>query len=214
MSMIKNLFNKDCLTVPNLLSLIRIILVPVFAVLFHNGHILWAVIVLILSGLSDTLDGKIARRFNQVSDLGKLLDPIADKITQITIAVMLFVELGKSSDPTMKWFKWVFLFFLAKELLMIVIAGIMLLLNIRPGAAEIYGKAATVAFYVVMGLVITFGPEIGAISRSYPQLTLPNFVMIPLVILAAVLTFAALLSYAPGTLRQFKERKQQNKEEK
>lgn len=214
MSMIKNLFSKDSLTIPNLLSVIRIILVPVFAVLFHNGQILWAAIVLVISGLTDTLDGKIARRFNQVSDLGKLLDPIADKITQITIAVMLFVELGKSSDPTMKWFKWVFLFFLAKEVIMLVVAGIMLLLNIRPSAAEIYGKVATVAFYIVMGLVITFGPEVGAISRYYPQLTLPNFVMIPLVIIAALLTFVALLSYAPGAFRQFKERKQQNKEEK
>ena len=85
--MIKNLF-KGCLTVPNLLSLIRIFLIPAFAVLYYKGHIGWAVLMLALSGISDFLDGKIARRFNQVSELGKILDPVADKLTQITIAVM------------------------------------------------------------------------------------------------------------------------------
>ncbi len=86
----KGLF-KGSLTVPNLLSVIRIILVPVFAVLFYKDYLGWAVLALFLSALSDFLDGKIARRFNQVSELGKVLDPVADKITQITIAVMLFV---------------------------------------------------------------------------------------------------------------------------
>ena len=61
-SYLKGLF-KGCLTVPNLLSLIRIILVPVFAVLFYQGHVLWAVFVLFLSGLSDFFDGKIAAGF-------------------------------------------------------------------------------------------------------------------------------------------------------
>ena len=75
----KELF-KGCWTVPNLLSVIRILLIPVFAVLFYDGEYLWAVFVLFLSGLSDFLDGKIARRFNQVSALGKVLDPVADKL--------------------------------------------------------------------------------------------------------------------------------------
>ena len=69
--MVKNLF-KGCLTVPNLLSLIRIFLIPAFAVLYYKGHIGWAVLMLALSGISDFLDGKIARRFNQVSELGKI----------------------------------------------------------------------------------------------------------------------------------------------
>nr|MCR5782281.1 CDP-alcohol phosphatidyltransferase family protein [Clostridia bacterium] len=79
-------------TVPNLLSFIRILLIPVFAVLFYNDHIVWAVVVLAVSGLSDMFDGKIARRFNQVSNLGKILDPIADKLTVATIAVVLFLK--------------------------------------------------------------------------------------------------------------------------
>ena len=82
----------DCWTIPNLLSVLRIIMIPIFAVLFYKDMIAWAVFVLFLSGLSDFLDGKIARKFNQISNLGKLLDPIADKMSQITIAIMLYFE--------------------------------------------------------------------------------------------------------------------------
>ena len=207
---LKSLFS-GCLTVPNLLSLIRILLIPVFGVLFYQGHIGWAVIVLVISGLTDFFDGKIARRFNQISELGKMLDPVADKLTQITIAIVIFLEFNKSTNPTMQWFKWVFLFFLFKELLMVIIGAIMLACGLRPVAAEIYGKVATFVFYAVMVLVIAFGPEIGALRTLF---VLPDWLMIALVILAAVLTFIALLSYAPPTYKQFKEKKAENNAKK
>lgn len=205
---LKALFS-GCLTVPNLLSLIRILLIPVFGVLFYNGEALWAVVVLVLSGLTDLFDGKIARRFNQISELGKLLDPVADKLTQITIAVVIFLVLDKSQDPTMQWFKWAFLFFLFKELVMILGGAVMLAIGLRPGAAEIYGKVATFVFYGVMVVVLAFGPEIGALREWF---TLPTPVMIVLVIISAALTFVALLSYLPSTFRQFKERKHKSEE--
>lgn len=207
---LKSLFT-GCLTVPNLLSLIRILLIPVFGVLFYQGHIGWAVIVLVISGLTDFFDGKIARRFNQISELGKMLDPVADKLTQITIAIVIFLEFNQSTNPTMQWFKWVFLFFLFKELLMVIIGAIMLACGLRPVAAEIYGKVATFVFYAVMVLVIAFGPEIGALRTLF---VLPDWLMIALVILAAVLTFVALLSYAPPTYKQFKEKKAENNAKK
>lgn len=207
---LKSLFS-GCLTVPNLLSLIRILLIPVFGVLFYQGHIGWAVIVLVISGLTDFFDGKIARRFNQISELGKMLDPVADKLTQITIAIVIFLEFNKSTNPTMQWFKWVFLFFLFKELLMVIIGAIMLACGLRPVAAEIYGKVATFVFYAVMVLVIAFGPEIGALRTLF---VLPDWLMIALVILAAVLTFIALLSYAPPTYKQFQEKKAENNAKK
>ena len=87
---VKELF-KNWKTIPNLLSFLRIVMVPIMSVLFLKGETGWAVFVLFLSGLSDFLDGKIARRFNQISELGKVLDPIADKLTQIMIAVVLFL---------------------------------------------------------------------------------------------------------------------------
>ena len=81
------------LTIPNLLSFFRLCLIPVFMWLYCvEKNYLWTGIILILSGLTDTVDGIIARKFNMISDLGKVLDPIADKLTQ---AAMLFCLLTR-----------------------------------------------------------------------------------------------------------------------
>ena len=198
----KDLF-KGCWTIPNLLSLIRVFIVPVFAVFFLNGEYGWAVAMLAISGLSDFFDGKIARRFNQISALGKILDPVADKLTQITLAVLLFYAFNKAQDATLKAFSWVFLVFIVKEAVMVIGGAIMLALGIRPGAAEIYGKVATFAFYAVMIFIVAFGPEIGVFQNIF---TIPNTLMIILVVVSAILTLVAFASYMPGTYKQFKER--------
>lgn len=199
----KDLF-KGCWTIPNLLSLIRILLIPVFAVLFYNDEKIWAVVVLALSGLSDTFDGQIARRFNQVSALGKVLDPVADKLTQITIAIMLLIDFRSAENAMIQAFSWVFLVFLIKEAIMIIGGLVMLLLNIRPGAAEFWGKAATLVFYVGMVLIIAFGPEVGALN-ALVGFELPAVVTGIIVVVSAIMTIAAFLSYMPETFRQFKE---------
>lgn len=197
----KELF-KGCMTVPNLLSVTRIILIPVFAVLFYNDNYIWAVVVLFVSGLSDFFDGKIARRFNQVSALGKILDPVADKLTQITIAVMLFFEFRRASSTALHAFSWVFLYFLFKELVMLIGGAMLLKKGLRPSAAIIYGKIATFAFYGVMIMVMAFGPEVGAFRGIY---AMGETMMMVLVVVAAVLTTVALLSYAPASIKQYKE---------
>jgi cardiolipin synthase len=199
----KDLF-KGCWTIPNLLSVIRILLIPVFAYLFYNDEKIWAVVVLALSGLSDTFDGQIARKFNQISALGKVLDPVADKLTQITIAVMLFIDFKTAANPIINALGWVFLVFLIKEAVMIIGGLIMLLLNIRPGAAEFWGKAATVVFYVGMVIIIAVGPEVGALNDIL-GFQLPNFITGAIVVLCAIMTLAAFASYMPETFRQFKE---------
>ena len=198
----KDLF-KGCWTIPNLLSVIRILLIPVFAVLFYREEYGWAILTLVLSGLSDFFDGKIARKFNQISALGKMLDPVADKLTQVTLAVLLFVSFNNAADATLKAFSWVFLVFIIKEVVMVLGGAVMLACGIRPGAAEIYGKVATFAFYAIMILVIAFGPEVGVFRTIF---TLPNVLMMILVIISAILTLVAFASYIPGTFRQFKER--------
>ena len=199
----KGLF-KGCWTIPNLLSVIRILLIPVFAYLFYNDEKIMAVVVLALSGFSDLFDGKIARKFNQISDLGKVLDPVADKLTQITIAVMLLIDFKTASNPVINALGWVFLVFLIKEAVMIVGGLIMLLLNIRPGAAEFWGKAATVVFYVGMVIIIAVGPEVGALNDIL-GFELPNVITGIIVVLCAIMTMAAFASYMPETFRQFKE---------
>lgn len=190
-------------TIPNWLSFARIIMVPIFASLFLKGEVLWAVFVLALSGLSDFLDGKIARRFNQVSDLGKVIDPVADKLTEITIAVLLFITFRSSSAELVKTFSWIFLVFIIKELIMVVFGGFMLLIGLRPGAAVIYGKVATFVFYGVMLLMFAFAPDVGAFRELW---TIPDVMLVILVAVSAVLTVVAFTSYLPGVYRQFKEK--------
>lgn len=193
-----------CLTIPNLLSVIRIALIPVFAVLFNDGNYLWAVIVLAISGLTDFFDGKIARKFNQISALGKLLDPIADKLSQITIAIMFYITFSNSSDETVKTFSWIFLVFLIKEAVMVVGGAIMIMFGLKPVAAELPGKIATFAFYFIMCVIMAFGPDIGILGNVY---TLSSTLMLILVGVSVVLTLIAFFSYVPGVFRQIKEKR-------
>ena len=90
--------SKKVFTIPNVLSMFRILLVGVFGYVYwtaesqadHN----FAIGVLVVSGLTDFLDGKIARKFNMISELGKVLDPIADKLTQAMVACCLALHYG------------------------------------------------------------------------------------------------------------------------
>lgn len=201
---LKEIFD-GCLTIPNLISVIRILLIPVIAVLYYKGYIWWTVFVIFISGLSDAVDGKIARKFNQVSNLGKLLDPVADKFTIFALAIVLFLKFKEAQSESMQAFAWVFLLFIAKDIIMILGGIVLIALGTRPVAAKIWGKLATFAFYAVMVVIIGFGPEIGAISSYYPQYAIPETVMFILVVVAVILTFIAFFSYLPSEIKQIKE---------
>lgn len=192
---------KDWNTIPNIISIIRILLIPVFAYLFYNGDTIAAACVLALSGLSDLIDGKIARRYNQVSELGKILDPIADKLTVFAISIIFYLKFSQASNEVLRAFSWVFLLFIGKDLLMLVFGLIMILLGLRPCAAEIFGKIATTVFYIVMVLIMAIGPEIGAFRSTF---VMPDKIMMVLVVLAALMTLIAFCSYLPDVFRQFK----------
>lgn len=84
-----NAAKQRIVTVPNMLSLLRLALIPVFVGCYVNGAHGATALLLVLSGLTDVLDGWYARRFNAVSDLGKALDPAADKLTQAAMLAML-----------------------------------------------------------------------------------------------------------------------------
>ncbi len=185
-------------TIPNWLSFIRIALIPVFAVLFLKGYVLTAVIIMICAALTDLFDGKIARKFNQVSNLGKILDPIADKLSQMAIVIVLIVTYW---DDTIKY---LLMFFIIKEIIMLIGGGLLLALGMRPTAAEIWGKVATNVFYIGMIFVLAFGKN-GALC-SLTGFTLPDIVTWIIVIICAVSTLISLLGYAPGFIRQLKKR--------
>ena len=133
-------------TIPNLLSVLRILVIGPFAYFFLNDQLLWAVAMLAFSGLSDLFDGLIARKFNQVTELGKMLDPVADKLTQATIAVCLAVK-----HPILIPILLVFVF---KELGMLVGGCILLKQKKRPCAAKWYGKVATFSFYISAVVIV------------------------------------------------------------
>ena len=105
--LIKN-WKKEILTIPNLLSIFRIALIPVYLHIYMNAEstndYTAAAIVLAVSCFTDMIDGKIARKFNMITNLGKLLDPVADKLTQLTLMICLSIQ-----HKTMRFLLMVFL---------------------------------------------------------------------------------------------------------
>ena len=201
---VKDLF-ENWNTIPNWLCFIRIALIPVFTALFVKEQYIAAFITMIVAALTDVFDGKIARKFNMVSNLGKILDPIADKLSQIAIVIILLVKFW---DGPLKYVLFLFIF---KELLMVIGAGILMAKGMRPVAAEVWGKLATVVFYTFMITIIAIGPNGALLSIDlFKGLELNNTVIMIMVIVSAILAFASLFGYAPGFIRQLKENKKQN----
>lgn len=134
------------LTVPNAISVVRILIVPFFAYFFMRDRLAVAVTLLVISGLSDLFDGMIARRFNQITELGKMLDPLADKITQGVVALCLAVKIPE--------IRLILMLFILKELGMLVCAILLIKRKKKPGAAQWYGKVGTTLFYVSVTVIV------------------------------------------------------------
>ncbi len=198
---VKDLFT-NWNTIPNWLCFIRIALIPVFSALFIKEYYIAAFVTMIVAALTDVFDGKIARKYNMVSNLGKILDPIADKLSQIAIVIILIVKFWSMQGPL----KYLFFLFIFKELLMVCGGALLLSKGMRPVAAEVWGKLATVVFYVFMITIIAIGPN-GALVGHLFFNALPDPVILVMVIISACLAFVSLFGYMPGFLRQLKENK-------
>ena len=162
------------MNIPNLLSAFRLILVPVFIVLYFNNHTA-ALVVFAIASATDILDGYIARRFKLITKLGAILDPIADKLMQLSVLVCLFY-----SQPQL-YPLWALCILLGKEFLMCL--GTLLLL--KSGivvSANIFGKSATVIISLCILVILIFGRTI---SVYVPLLAL----------LASFAALCALVSY-------------------
>lgn len=144
--MIKNLDFKELKTVPNLLSMLRILLIIPFVFFFLSGNYIMAAVMIIISGISDALDGFIARKFNQITEIGKMLDPLADKLTLIAIMICIVI-LFPIVLP-------VVVILIIKDVMMMIGASILLKKNIKPPAARWYGKVATIMFYFSVSLIV------------------------------------------------------------
>ena len=153
----RKLTKTDILTIPNGLSLFRILLIPLFVWLYVKAQAFYAAVAVVaLSGLTDFADGYIARHFNMVSDVGKVLDPVADKLTQAALLICL----------ASRWsiLYWVFALFCLKELLQGLLGYAAIQVTGEVQYAHWYGKVSTGVFYGVMLLLLLFPaiPETGA----------------------------------------------------
>lgn len=129
-------------TIPNILSMLRIALIPAIVWCYCLEYSVAAFVLVVASAVTDVADGFIARRFNQVSALGKALDPIADKLTQITVTAFLI------KDFSQMWF--LFAVLLAKELVVGAFGVVIIRVTGTTYSALWHGKLATVLVYCTM----------------------------------------------------------------
>lgn len=138
--------SKEVFTIPNLLSIFRIVVILPFLNYFLNDEYIMAAFMLIISGATDMFDGAIARKFNQVTRLGAMLDPIADKLTLAIVVICVGIK-----------FKVVMPFVIIlvlKEALMLL-AGVFLIIKHKtPPSSKWFGKVATVVFYISFSIII------------------------------------------------------------
>lgn len=143
-------FKKEqILTIPNFLSLLRLLMIPVIVWLYcFKKSYYWALFVIILSGITDISDGIIARKFNMVSDFGKAFDPLADKLTQFALFICLFTKY--------KLMLLIICTFFVKQITMFVMGYISLKKKDSVNSAKWYGKVNTVFLYCVLGSLVVF----------------------------------------------------------
>lgn len=134
----------EAFSIPNILSYFRLLLIPLFIVLYVQEDFTEALITLAASGLSDILDGRIARKYDMVTDLGKVLDPVADKLTQC--AMMICVAMRY---PAM-W--WLLGLHVVKETVMLIMGWYVLKRTDTVNSAIWAGKLCTGVIYAVMML--------------------------------------------------------------
>lgn len=157
----------DFFKLPNILTYIRILLVPLFIYLFMTAttpvHILISGGVVFLSALTDLLDGIIARKFNIITDLGKVLDPIADKLMQ---AAMFFCVFAKAiGDKTIfSSLLLITILFVVKELVTFFVSLFLYKKGKHLDGSIWCGKACTVSIYTVMLLLIIF-PNLNTLTK-------------------------------------------------
>ena len=176
-------YQNKILTIPNILSFFRLCLIPVIVWLYVGKQdYLWTLLILTLSGVTDIVDGIIARKFNMVSNFGKAFDPVADKLTQMA---MLFCLVSR-----FKYMMIPFVLLVVKE----VFTGITALVSIKKTntvkGAVWHGKLTTVSLYAMMAIhvvwfniprtlsLILVGICIGIMLMSFIMYAIQNFTAI------------------------------------
>jgi cardiolipin synthase len=155
-------------TVPNQITLLRLGFLPFFLILISYEHYRWALLVLVLAGLSDAVDGLLARRLHQQSSLGAYLDPIADKLLLSSSFIILAFK------QKIAW--WLAIIVLSRDVLILVVAMVIILISgYRPFPPSVFGKLTTM-FQIILVFTVVLGAAYPA-----PQLAMANQILIYLV---------------------------------
>jgi cardiolipin synthase (CMP-forming) len=172
-------------TVPNQITLLRLGFLPFFLILIAYDHYRWALLVLVIAGLSDGIDGLLARSLNQRSALGAYLDPIADKLLLSSSFVILAFK------KQLAW--WLTILVLSRDVLILIVAVVILLISgYRPFPPSIYGKLTTASEIILVFLVV-----LGAAYPNYRLGALNHF----LVYAVTVLSIGSGFHYSFSTAR-------------
>ena len=173
---------EEVMTIPNLLTVFRILLLPLIVWLYvFKADYNSAILVLLVSGLTDIVDGFVARKFNMVSDLGKILDPFADKLTQWTLFICLAMRY--------KIILFIVCLFFLKEITLAFMGYIVIKRKDRVNSAKWYGKLNTVIIYATIVILIIF-PDI------------PTVAVTVMSIICLITIIASMLMYASFYLKQ------------
>jgi cardiolipin synthase (CMP-forming) len=166
---------EGVMNIPNMLTIFRLILIPAFISIFfsHSSNsLLYSIIIFLLAGITDFLDGYLARKHNLITKLGIVLDPLADKLMLITVLTCLVINMY---IPI-----WVLLIISAKEVFMIF-CGIFIYKKGNVIPSNIFGKSSTIFFYISI-LILVFNKTVGVyllyISVATALLALTNYFII------------------------------------
>lgn len=167
--------------IPNILTIFRFILIPIILYFIFTRHYLLGFIFFTISGITDILDGAIARKFNLVTNFGKLMDPLADKLTQISVlATLVFQKIIPF---------WILVVVLLKELLMIIGASFLYGKDVVV-YSKWFGKLATVLFY--LAIVCSLINKEFALTGVWQNL---DFILYCIAVIATVFSFIMYVKY-------------------
>jgi cardiolipin synthase len=173
-------------TVPNQITFLRLGFLPVFLILISYEQFKWALLVLVVAGLSDGIDGLLARQLNQRSSLGAYLDPIADKLLLSSSFIILAFK------KQIAW--WLTIIVLSRDILILIVAVVILLISgYRPFPPSIYGKLTT-AFQIILVFAVV-------LAAAYPNLHVAPQIRI-LSYLVTVFSIVSAFHYSFSTTRR------------
>ena len=176
----RHISKKELLSIPNLMGYFRLIMIPVFVWLYlkasTDADYYRAAIVMGISSITDMFDGMIARKFNMITEFGKFLDPLADKLTHGADPALSVEPLSPDSAPLV--------LFVLKEGFMLIMGAIKLREGKKLNGAKWFGKCCTALLFVVLFLLLLF-PHMSLVTVNV------------LILLCAAAMFITLLLYIP-----------------